>query len=113
VALRQELGNRAGEAEALNGLGEVFLATGQPDQARTQHATALSLASQTGDQNQQAYAHNGIARAYHATGDLSRARHHWQQAFTLYTKLGAPEADQVRAQLATAEDRDHREPKPP
>jgi hypothetical protein len=39
-----------------------------------------------------------------------QARHHWPQALTLYTELGAPEADQVRAQLAAAADAEHREP---
>jgi hypothetical protein len=32
--------------DALNGLGEVLLGTGQPGQARTHHPAALGLASQ-------------------------------------------------------------------
>jgi len=41
-----------------------------------------------------------MASAGDAVGDRSQARHHWQQALGLYAQLGAPEADQVRAQLA-------------
>jgi tetratricopeptide (TPR) repeat protein len=103
LALFQETGDRSGEAEALNGLGDVLLATGRYGQARTQHATALALASQIGDQHQQARAHSGLARACHETGDPGQARHHWHEALTRYTALGAPEAEQVRAQLSTAD----------
>jgi hypothetical protein len=32
-------------------------------------------------------------------GDAEQARWHWQQALSLFTELGAPGADQVRAHL--------------
>ncbi len=102
LALARETGERDDEADALNGLGEVLLDTGQPGQARVQHAAALGLASQIGGKYQQARAHHGLARAHQAADDTGRARHHWQQALTLYSGLGVPEADQVRAELATA-----------
>jgi DNA-binding SARP family transcriptional activator/tetratricopeptide (TPR) repeat protein len=105
LALFTEIGDRSGEAVALNGLGEVSIATGRPEDARTQHTTALSLASQIGDQDQQARAHNGLAHSYSATGDPGHARRYWQEALSLYTGLGAPESEQVRAQLAAAGDR--------
>jgi tetratricopeptide (TPR) repeat protein len=101
LALFREIGDRADEAEILNGLGEIFLATGHPAQARAHHAYALSLARQVGDQVQQARACDGLGRACHAGGDPARARRHWQEALALYTSLGTPEADQIRAQLAT------------
>jgi DNA-binding SARP family transcriptional activator/Tfp pilus assembly protein PilF len=102
--LFRELGERSGEAVALNGLGEAFLAAGEPGQARLQHAPALKLAGDIGDRYEQARAHNGLACAYDAIGDQSRARRYRQQALTLYTELGAPEADQLRAQLGNGHD---------
>jgi DNA-binding SARP family transcriptional activator/uncharacterized protein HemY len=103
LALCRECGDRSSEVEALNGLGEVLLATGQPGQAVSQHTAALDLASKTGDKYEQARAHDGLARICSAGGDPGKARHHWQQALTLYTGLGAPEAAQVRARLATTD----------
>ena len=47
---------RAGEAEALNGLGDALLAAGQAAQARAHYAAALVLASQIGDKHEQARA---------------------------------------------------------
>jgi hypothetical protein len=87
---------------ALNGLGETLLADGHRD-AREPHATALDLAGQTDNGYEQARAHHGLARAYQSAGQPGQARHHWQHALTEFTRLGTPEADQVRAQLAEAE----------
>jgi tetratricopeptide (TPR) repeat protein/transcriptional regulator with XRE-family HTH domain len=103
LELFRQTGDRSGEAEALNGLGEVLLATGEPDGARTQHASALALTTGTGDKYEQARAHHGLARCCHAAGDLGPSRQHLNQALTLYTNLGAPEADQIRTQLAAGD----------
>jgi DNA-binding SARP family transcriptional activator/tetratricopeptide (TPR) repeat protein/DNA-binding XRE family transcriptional regulator len=102
LSLSRKAGNREDEADALNGLGEVLLATGQPGDACVRYAAALGLASEIGGKYQQARAHHGLARAHQAAGDRGQARQHWQRALGLYTGLGAPEADQVRAQLVTA-----------
>jgi Flp pilus assembly protein TadD len=96
----RESGDRIGEAEALNGVGEILLSTGQPEQARAEHETALALASQIGDVYEQARAHNGLAAAIQAAGDVVLARYHRRRALDLYSELGVPEADSVRDQLA-------------
>jgi DNA-binding SARP family transcriptional activator/Tfp pilus assembly protein PilF len=100
LALFREIGDQAGEATALNSLGETLLAAGQSVGVCTQHTFALGLASQIGDKYEQARAHHGLARGYQATGEPARAHRHWQQALRLFAELGAPEAEQVRAQFA-------------
>jgi DNA-binding SARP family transcriptional activator/Tfp pilus assembly protein PilF len=97
--LSREAGTRSTEIDALHLLGEVSLATGDHRQACTHHADALALASQAGDTLLQARAHDGLARAHETGGDAQQARHQWQQALTIYTNLGAPEADQVQYRL--------------
>jgi DNA-binding SARP family transcriptional activator/tetratricopeptide (TPR) repeat protein len=99
-ALFQEMGDRSGEADALNSLGEVLIATGQLDGAHTRHAAAFELARPIGDKYQQARALGGLGSAYHAGGDQDQARRYWRQALSLFTELGVPEADEVRAHLA-------------
>jgi DNA-binding SARP family transcriptional activator/Tfp pilus assembly protein PilF len=108
LAVCREIGDRKGEAEALNGLGDVLLATGQPCEASIQHAAALSVTREIRDTYGQARAHCGLGHAHQAAGDPRLAREHWQEAATLYAGLGAPEADQIRAQLTGAENRGHR-----
>ncbi len=95
----RELGSQDGEADVLNGLGEVFLATGCLTDAHANHDAALRLAAQISQKHEQARAHHGLARTHQASGEPGKARHHWQEALALYTDLGAPEADHARAQL--------------
>jgi DNA-binding SARP family transcriptional activator len=103
LARYREVGNRNCEAEALNGLGGSLLGAGQGGAARLEHTAALELARGIGDRQEQARAHDGLARAWSAAGDAARARAHWQAALPLYAGLGAPEADAVRARLASPE----------
>jgi tetratricopeptide (TPR) repeat protein len=110
--LFREIGDPGGESITLNGLGEALLALGQPGQACTEHAVALELANRTDYKPEQARAQDGLGRAYHAAGDHERARAHWEQALALYTELGVPEAEQIRAQLAVAEQDRHLQPGP-
>jgi DNA-binding SARP family transcriptional activator/tetratricopeptide (TPR) repeat protein len=104
LAIFREIGDPGMEADALNGLGEVLLRTGDAGEARAHHAAALRLASEAGVPLAQARAHGGLARAYQADGDWPQARHHWQEALTRYTAIGAPEAGEIRARLAMAQD---------
>jgi tetratricopeptide (TPR) repeat protein/transcriptional regulator with XRE-family HTH domain len=97
AALFALAGDQIGETLALNGLGEALLAHGRPKDAHARHTIALNLARKTGDSYQLARAHAGLGNALLATGDHRQAHRHLQLAVTRYTRLGAPEADQIRA----------------
>jgi DNA-binding SARP family transcriptional activator/Tfp pilus assembly protein PilF len=96
LAVCAQTGDLSTRAFALNSLGEVLLATGRAAAARAQHATALEVADQAEDRYEQARAHEGLATTGQADGAPDQARQHWQEALTLYTELGAPEADRIR-----------------
>jgi DNA-binding SARP family transcriptional activator/Tfp pilus assembly protein PilF len=104
LAISREIGHQSGEADALNGLGDVLLATGQPELASSSHTAAIDLACQNGETYQQALAHRGLGNVRLAVGDAAGAGEHWQQALTLFTELGAPEADEIRARMAACAD---------
>jgi DNA-binding SARP family transcriptional activator/tetratricopeptide (TPR) repeat protein len=108
LAFFREAGIPYSEVDALNNIGEILLATGLAGQARTQHAEALSLAIQTEDPFGQARAHSGLGCCYGATADLALARRHWEHALDLYSRLRAPEADQMRAMLGSSVGQDQR-----
>jgi tetratricopeptide (TPR) repeat protein len=99
----RQIGDRAGEARALNGLGRTALALGRCHEARALHTTALGIAEDIGDPHPLADAHDGLATVQHADGHVDLARKHWQEALALYTAVGAPCADQVVARLAELE----------
>ncbi|MET7422633.1 tetratricopeptide repeat protein [Dactylosporangium sp. NPDC005555] len=91
--------DRLGEAWARNGLGEAALTLGDPAAALTHHTAALAAATVTDARDQQARAHLGLGDAQEALHDPARARTHHEQAVTLFTDLGMPEADTLRARL--------------
>ncbi|MDI6105978.1 tetratricopeptide repeat protein [Actinoplanes sp. NEAU-A12] len=99
LALHRETGGRHGQTWALNGLGEVALAAGRPGDSLAHHRAAHIIAVDTADRHQQARALTGIGDAHHALGNPALARERYQQAFALYTDLGLPEADRIRAHL--------------
>lgn len=99
LAMFGEIGDRSGQAHARNCLGRVLLATGQCDQARSEHAAALALADRIGDKYELAIAHDGLGRVFHELGDQRPAARHWRRALELFTGLGAPEAEPLRASL--------------
>ena len=99
LALFRETGDRTGEVEARNGVAEILLATGRPEEAQVAYTAALALAGQLGEAYEQARAHSGLAAALHAAGHAGLARHHRSCALELYSALGAPEADAIRAEL--------------
>ena len=84
--LLRRIGDRASEAEALNDLGQVLLAAGDPSEARAQHGQALELAEEIGDRYEQARAHDGIADG---------AGPHLEQARKIYADLEVPPAPLV------------------
>ncbi len=100
LAICREMEYSHGQAEALNGLGAALLAMGQSQDALHRHDDARILADQSGDAYHQARAHQGLGNAYAAIGEHIRARERWQHALAIYSRLGTPEADQIRTQLS-------------
>ena len=79
---------RTGEAEALNGLGEVLRATGQPGPAHAEHSAALAVARQIGDQHEQARACNGLGASLLDRGLPDQARPQYAAALALASQSG-------------------------
>ncbi len=99
LSLFRRAGDRYGQTWALNGLGEAARAAGHPAEALARHTAVHPTAAATGARDQQARAHSGLGHAHRALGDPTRAGGHYRQALTLYTELGMPEVDDVRAHL--------------
>ncbi|HEV7654420.1 MAG TPA: BTAD domain-containing putative transcriptional regulator [Mycobacteriales bacterium] len=62
LTLTRRYGDRPGEAEALNSLGDVHLAAGRADAAYDRYAAALELATEIDDRSEQERARAGLAR---------------------------------------------------
>jgi tetratricopeptide (TPR) repeat protein/DNA-binding XRE family transcriptional regulator len=101
LGMFREIGERDGEAYALNGLGEAARAAGRPAEAIAQHTAAVTAATDADAPDQLARAHLGLGRSWQELGRPEPAGSHLRRALDGYTALGRPEADAVRAALAT------------
>jgi tetratricopeptide (TPR) repeat protein len=79
--------------------GETAWAVRDERAALHAYRAALDLAAGTGERVQRARASYRVATVMHASGQHLSL--HWRDALTEFTELGLPEADEVRADLAT------------
>ncbi|MGH3646297.1 MAG: ATP-binding protein [Micromonosporaceae bacterium] len=100
-----EIGRALGEADvetgALIDLGEVRRALGRTDEAAAHYRDALRLAERSEDRYEKARALSGTAQLRYDAGDRTGAAADWTEALTVYADLGLPDAEAVRARLAT------------
>ncbi len=101
VALRMyhEVGEQCGEAACHVDISTALLETGDTEGALSAARTALAVACDAVSPYHQALAHDRLAEVFDELGAAGAAAH-WQRALALFTELGAPEADGVRARLA-------------
>ncbi len=84
----RQAGDRAGEAQALHGLGTVHLRLGRHEQAADQLQQALALFRQAGDRVGQARALGNLGTAEQRLGRYGSAVGHYRQALGLYRQAG-------------------------
>lgn len=103
VALRMyhEVGEQCGEAACHVDISTALLETGDTDGALSSARTALAVACDAVSPYHQALAHDRLAAVFEQLNAAGAAAH-WQRALALFSELGAPEADGVRARLARA-----------
>jgi len=99
LGLFRELGQRLGEAEALNRLGELATRTAATARAVRMHARALAIARDLGAAFEEARALEGLGQSDLLAGDSGRAAVHLQQALGIYERIGVPGAQRVRETL--------------
>jgi tetratricopeptide (TPR) repeat protein len=99
LRLFRDIGNRLGQAEALNRLGELATRTSAADQARKHHAQALAIARDLSAAPEEARALEGLGRSHLQDGDPGQAAAHLRQALTIYQSIGAPAARRIQKTL--------------
>ena len=88
IQAARDLGDRLGQATALNGLGEVRLLTGDYAAAVRSLEQALGIYRDLGDRLGQANALSGLGDVRRMTGDYPAAARSLEQALGIYRALG-------------------------
>jgi tetratricopeptide (TPR) repeat protein len=99
LGIYRDLGDRGGEAEALNETGALHRVTGDLAQAEECHRMALDLAHAIASPLGEAHALAGLGRCALATGRGSKAETLLRQALEIFERIGAAEAPDLRAEL--------------
>jgi tetratricopeptide (TPR) repeat protein/transcriptional regulator with XRE-family HTH domain len=99
LALSRDRGDRAGQVEMLNCLGELAFRTADGRQARDHHARALALAREIGAPLEEARALEGIGHSHLRDGHPSEGTASLEQALAIYQRIAAPAAQRVQETL--------------
>jgi tetratricopeptide (TPR) repeat protein len=98
-----DVGDRRGQADALNSLGQLATETADTGQARRHHARALTIARDLDAPLEQARALEGLGRAHLHEGNPREGYDQLCQALTIYQRIGAPAAHRVEETLRQRE----------
>jgi DNA-binding SARP family transcriptional activator/tetratricopeptide (TPR) repeat protein len=104
LTLCAETGQRRLEGAAWDSLGYIEHQLGNLAEAAACYERALSLKREAGEVLTEAVILTHLGDAHHAAGDLDQARESWQQALAIFEDIQHPDADEVRAKLASASD---------
>jgi tetratricopeptide (TPR) repeat protein len=95
----RDIGDRPGMLEALCEIGALNQARGNPAQAKDPYQEALALSRQAANPRYEAHALAGLARCALAETDTAAAADGLRQALMIFQRIGAAEADGVKAEL--------------
>jgi tetratricopeptide (TPR) repeat protein len=110
LTLCAEADHRRLEGHAWDSLGYAEHHLGNLAEAAACYQRALSLHRESGDRLGEADTLTHLGDTRHAAGELAQAREAWQQALAILEDLQHPNADKVRAKLASTND--HSSPNP-
>jgi DNA-binding SARP family transcriptional activator/Tfp pilus assembly protein PilF len=82
-------GDRAGEADALNGLAHMYSRAGRLDEAATHYQQALQVYRDLGDHVRQAHNHTGLAEIAERQGRPADSLKHNELALELFREAGS------------------------
>jgi tetratricopeptide (TPR) repeat protein len=99
LAIRQDLGDRWNEGVSLTDLGRVFCELRRFEDAIDCEERSLAIAREVGHRWGEARSLEVLGIALLQTQGVEAARGCWRQALKIFTGLGAPQADDLRARL--------------
>jgi tetratricopeptide (TPR) repeat protein/transcriptional regulator with XRE-family HTH domain len=110
VTLSAEVGHRRLEGEAWDSVGYAEHHLGNLAEAAACYQRALSLHRESGFRFDVANTLTHLGDTRHAAGELAQARQAWRQALAILEDLQHPDADQVRAKLASTDGQASQDP---
>ncbi|MDE5123366.1 MAG: tetratricopeptide repeat protein, partial [Trichodesmium sp. St19_bin1] len=86
--IRQEVGDRSGEATTLSNIGVVYRSIGKPQNALEYHEKALPIRQEVGDRSGEATTLNNIGVVYYDIGKPQNALEYYEKALAISQEVG-------------------------
>jgi Flp pilus assembly protein TadD len=99
MGIYRDIGERGGEAEAVNEAGTLHRVCGDLARAGSCHRQALGLARQIGSSWDEAHALAGLGRCALTAGHTAEADDKLRQALKIFQRIGAAEAADLSREL--------------
>jgi tetratricopeptide (TPR) repeat protein len=99
LALFRDFGDRLGQAEALNRLGQLAGRTADTHQARKAYTQALSIARDINASLEEAHALEGIGHCHLQVSETGQGLDCLRQALRIYRRIDVPDARRVKETL--------------
>ena len=100
LRLYRDLGDRHGQADVLNSLGELASRTAGTHQARDQHSQACAIVRDIGVPFEEARALEGIGNSHLRDVNPGEGIAYLEQALVIYQRIGTPGARRVQETLS-------------
>lgn len=97
LAISREIGGSA--RRTLNSLGDLYRSQGRTAEAIAGYEQSLAICRQVGDRHTEASNLRKLGLTIQAVQGVHAARAYWADALAIFTELGAPEVDELRALL--------------
>ena len=88
LAIRQQIGDRAGVGNSLNNIGSIYSSLGQYPKALEYFHQALAIRQQIGDRAGVGNSLNNIGLVYSSLGQYPKALEYYQQALAIIKQIG-------------------------
>jgi len=88
LAIKQQIGDRSGEASSLNSLGIVCQSLGDYDRARDYYEKSLAIQQQIGDRAGEAKSLGNLGTVCLSLGDYDRARDYYEKSLAIKQQIG-------------------------
>jgi tetratricopeptide (TPR) repeat protein len=88
LAIRREIGDRAGEGATLNNLSQIYKARGDYDQALRYLEQSLKIQRKIGGRAGEGTTLSNLSQIYTARGDYDRALRYLEQSLTIQREIG-------------------------
>ncbi len=88
LAIRLEIGDRAGEATVYGNLGTVFHSLGEYVQAKLYHEKAIPIRREIGDREGEATDYGNLGTMFQSLGEYVQAKEYHEKALSIRTEIG-------------------------